>query len=171
MTAFRSESDGRAAALWHPAGAVIVRLLLGGVWLYAASHKVGHAGDFARMVYGYRVLHPDLVNLAAIAMPWMELVTGTLLVLGLLRRSAALVSCGLFAVFVVAIGLAMARGIDAPCGCFSVEAAGDPIGWFTLLRAAALGLLSAYLIFHPSRVAELDALWDRPARRQPTPTP
>jgi uncharacterized membrane protein YphA (DoxX/SURF4 family) len=165
MTPAHGERAGRGVSLlWHPAGAVVVRLLLGGVWLYAASHKVGHTGDFARMIYGYRVLHPELVNLAAITMPWMEVVTGALLVVGLLRRSAALVSCGLFAVFVVAIGLAMARGIDAPCGCFSVEPGTDPIGWVTLLRAGVLALLSAYLIFHPSRVAELDALWERPGR-------
>ena len=121
--------------LWHGAGGLLVRLLVGGVLLYAGLHKVGHAADFARLVYGYRLLHTEVLNLVAIAMPWMEVVTGALLVLGLLRRSSGLVACGMFATFVVAIGLAMARGIDAPCGCFSVASESDRIGWATLLRA------------------------------------
>jgi uncharacterized membrane protein YphA (DoxX/SURF4 family) len=149
---------------WHPASAVIVRVLIGGTLLYSGLQKAGRTGDLARIIYGYRLLHPELVNLAAITLPWLELLTGTLLLLGLLRRSSAVVACGLFASFTVAVGLAMARGIDAPCGCFSLAPGSERIGWSVLLRDGVLALLAACLVGHSSRFAELDALLEKAGR-------
>jgi len=140
---------------------VAVRLLIGGVLLYSGLQKVGHVENLARIVYGYRVVHPELVNLVAMTLPWLEMLVGALLLLGLLRRSSAVGATGLFGVFVIAVGLAMARGIDAPCGCFSVAAGGERIGWLVLSRVSVLALLSAYLVFHPSRFAEVDALLEK----------
>lgn len=144
--------------LRHPAGAFAARLLLASVLLYAGLAKVGHAADLARIIYGYRLLHPELVDLAGMTLPWLEMLTGVLLLLGLLRPSASAVACGLFVGFVIAAGLAMARGIDAPCGCFSVGSASERIGWELLARDGLFALLSGYLVVHPSRFAEMDAL-------------
>ncbi len=149
--------ERKGSRLWnHPAGALGLRLLLAGVLLYAGLHKVGHSADLARIIYGYRLLHPELVNLAGMILPWLEILTGLLLALGLLRRSSAVVACGLFIAFMAAAGLAMARGIDAPCGCFSVASASERIGWGLLARDGLFALLSGCLIVHPSRFAEMD---------------
>ena len=141
---------------------MVARLLLAGVLLYAGLGKVGHTGELARVVYGYRILHPDLLNLAAMTLPWVEILTGALLLLGLLRPSAAAVSCGLFSAFIVAAGLAMARGIETPCGCFSMASTSERIGWGLLVRDGILALLSALLILHPSSFLEIDALLEQP---------
>jgi len=154
-----SRPEGRGSAiLWHPAGAVGARLLLSSVLLYAGLSKAGHAGELARIVYGYRILHPDLVNLAAITLPWIELSAGALLLVGLLRPSAAVVAGGLLGAFIVAVGLAMARGIEAPCGCFSLALTGERIGWWLLARDGILALLGVYLVLHPARCLEMDSL-------------
>ncbi|UCH35926.1 MAG: DoxX family membrane protein [Armatimonadota bacterium] len=148
----------RANPLWHPAGAVAARLVLGGIFLYSGVSKIGHVADLARIINGYRILHLEMVNFPALTLPWLEIIVGAMLLLGLLRRSSALVSCGLYGVFIIAVGLAMARGIESPCGCFSVAAESERIGWQVLVRDVFLGLLSAYLVVHPSRFAEVDAL-------------
>lgn len=170
---------GRAGSglLWHPGGAMVARLLLAAILLYSGLAKAGHTGELARIVYGYRILHPDLLNLAAMTLPWLELLTGALLLVGLLRPSAAVVACGLFSAFMIAAGLAMARGIDAPCGCFSVAWTSERIGWGLLARDGVFALLSGHLIVHPSRFAEMDALLVRsplvttapPLNRAPSP--
>ena len=147
--------------LWHPAVAIVVRLLLGGILIYTGLQKLDHPHEFARIISNYRILHPQLVNLPAIILPWLEVMVGALLLLGLLRPSSAVIACGLFALFTLALGLAMARGIASPCGCFSTAANSERIGWGVLLRDCVLVLLSAYLIVHPSRFAELDGLLEK----------
>jgi hypothetical protein len=81
--------------LAHPIAGAICRLLLGGIFLYTAVPKLLHPDAFARLVNGYHVLHPELVNLVGITLPWMELTVGACLVLGLRSQSAALVAAGL----------------------------------------------------------------------------
>ncbi|NIM05269.1 MAG: DoxX family membrane protein [Armatimonadetes bacterium] len=151
--------------LLHPIALVVARLTLAAVLLYAGIHKVSHTGELARIIYGYRLLHPELVNLVAMTLPWIELLTGATLLLGLLRRSGAVVACALFGVFILAAGLAMARGIDIPCGCFSVAATSERIGWGLIVRDVVFALLGAYLIFVPLRFAEIDSLLDRSSSR------
>jgi len=156
-------NDARPASfLWHPAGAVAARLGVGTVLVYAGLHKMGHAGELARIVYAYRLVHLEMVNLVAMILPWLEMLAGILLVLGLLRRSSALVACALFGLFAAAVGLALFRGIDVLCGCFSLVPGGERIGWGVLLRDGALAVVSACLIAHPSDVAALDAFGSRP---------
>jgi uncharacterized membrane protein YphA (DoxX/SURF4 family) len=149
-------SRGGVSMTWRSLAGVASRLLLGGILLYSGALKLGHSAELARVINGYRLLHVELVDIPAIALPWLEIVLGALLVLGLLRRSTALLACGLFATFVVAIALAMARGIDTPCGCFSVAAGSEHVGWGVLSRDALLAMLSAYLVVDPSVAWELD---------------
>ncbi len=55
--------------LSHPITGAVCRLLLGGIFLYTAVPKLTHPAEFARLVYGYRILDPSLVNLAGITLP------------------------------------------------------------------------------------------------------
>ena len=150
-------AGGLRAAAWHPASSLIGRVLIGGLLLYTGWQKVGHGAELARVMYGYRLLDPQLLNLAALCLPWVEVLAGVSLVTGLLRRSGALVATGLFALFALAVWLAILRGIQAPCGCFTVVGTAERIGWAVLLRDIALLAVSLYLVLHPSRVAEADA--------------
>lgn len=148
----------------HPAWALGARLLLGGTLVYSSLHKIGQAADLARIAYGYRLLHPELVNLFAFTLPWLELLTGALLLVGLLRHSAALTAMLIMAGFTLATAMAMARGIETPCGCFSLAWTGERVGLEVIVRDTALALVAAYLVWYPYRPAELDRLWDREAR-------
>lgn len=125
-------------------------LLLGGVLLYASLDKIAHPADFARIVYHYQLIGPSqrigplVPNLLAVTLPWIEVVLGLALISGVWRREAALLTGGLVAVFIVAVGAALARGIDIEnCGCFSVSGVGRRAGFG--LIAADLGLLLAAL--------------------------
>lgn len=113
-----------------------------------AAPAVTGPAAFARVVYRYQVVGPDAswpplaANLVAVTLPWVELLAGLLLLCGVWRREAALVVALLLAVFVAAVGSAVARGIDLEnCGCFSLAGEGRRAG--ALLIASDLGLLAA----------------------------
>jgi len=136
--------------LIDPLTGAICRLLLGGIFLYAACPKLLHPAEFALLVNGYRLLHPDLVNLAGITLPWVELIAGALLVLGVLPQSAALVAGGLLVAFIGGGFLALMRGLQIECGCFFPFMGGSKLNWVLFPRDLGMLLLAARVITWPS---------------------
>jgi len=128
----------------------VARLLIGGIFIYASLPKLLRPDEFARLVYGYRILHPDLVNLAGITLPWIELIAGLFLVIGLLPRASALVLGGMLCVFLAAGALAMVRGLEIGCGCFFPFMLDEEIGWGLLVRDGILLLLPLQVLIWPS---------------------
>jgi putative oxidoreductase len=147
--------------LRHPALHWVLALTVGWVFVYASFAKIADPRAFTRIVYHYQVVGPSAsfgfvpANLVAVVLPWVELIAGVLLILGLWRREAAAVTAILLAVFVAAVGSTMVRGIDIQnCGCFALDATGRAAGW--KLIAGDLALLAAALVVAvvPPRAAE-----------------
>lgn len=122
-----------------------LRLLLGAVFLYASYDKILHPEAFAKAVYNYQILPDDLVNLAALSLPWLELMIGLCLVTGIWMPGATTLSTALLAVFIGALGFNQMRGLDIHCGCFSTQATDGPAGFWTILRDFAFLAVSVYL--------------------------
>jgi uncharacterized membrane protein YphA (DoxX/SURF4 family) len=59
----------------------------------------------------------------ALVMPWLELLAGLALILGIWTRASAVLVGVLLLVFVAAISLNLARGNAIDCGCFDVALA------------------------------------------------
>jgi uncharacterized membrane protein YphA (DoxX/SURF4 family) len=134
-----------SAFLRHPRLHLVLRLLLGGFFAYASLDKIANPAAFARIVYQWQIAGPVASNLAAVTLPWVELVAGVLLIAGAWKREAALVIALLLVVFLGAAGSVLARGIDVlNCGCTSVARTEAPsswppawtrgVGWFLLTR-------------------------------------
>jgi uncharacterized membrane protein YphA (DoxX/SURF4 family) len=126
----------------------LFRLALGVVILAAALPKIADPGSFAVDIHNYRLLPAVLENVAALTLPWIELVAGVALVLNLAPKAGTLVAGGLMVVFLIAIGLAVARNLDIECGCFGTYDA-SRTGWATLLRDA--GFLALAVLGWPRR--------------------
>ncbi len=123
-------------------------LALGGVFVYASLDKIAKPLDFARILYHYQIIGPSATipplapNLVAVTLPWVELVAGLMLIVGVLRREAAGVVGVLLVAFLAAVGSALYRGIDIEnCGCFTLSGEGRRAG--LLLISSDLGLLAA----------------------------
>jgi len=138
------------ATLGHPVVGACCRLLIGGIFIYTSYPKLLRPDEFARLVYGYRIIHPDLVNLVGITLPWVELVAGIFLVIGIIPRSSALVLAGLLALFIVAGFLAFIRGLDINCGCFFPFMGDHKLDWDLLVRDAILTLFALQVLLWPS---------------------
>jgi uncharacterized membrane protein YphA (DoxX/SURF4 family) len=127
------------------------RVVVGMVFLVAAADKVGNPEAFARSIANYRLLPLELVNLPALILPWLELLIGLMLLVGVRIRAAAAVAAVLLVVFTAALVSALARGLDIHCGCFSQTAA-ERIGWGRVVEDAGLLVLAVLLVvWTPSR--------------------
>jgi len=146
----------------HSALALPARLYLAGVFLFACWHKIADPHSFAVDVATYQILPLALVNFMAIVLPWVELVAALQLALGLRTRAAALTISGMMVMFLVAISLALARGLDLSCGCFASQgAAEDPISYKTVVRDAAWLLLAVYVMIFDKTPLGLDRILSR----------
>jgi uncharacterized membrane protein YphA (DoxX/SURF4 family) len=131
---------------------VRVQIALGIFFVAAALPKVVDPPAFAHMVYNYRLVPGALVNVMALVLPWIELLAGLALILGIWTRTSAALVGALLGVFVVAISVNLARGNAIDCGCFDVTAAGKSVAerladmrWVVIRDAGMLVLVAQIL--------------------------
>ena len=122
------------------------QVTLGALFLFAALAKIVDVASLAREVHNFHLVPFWSEHLVAMILPWVELLAGLALVLGIRPRAGAWVAGALLVGFTAGVALAMARGLNFECGCFGT-AAGTRIGWAKLgenlgmLALAALGSL------------------------------
>lgn len=144
--------------LSHPWLTVRTQIALGVFFIVAALPKIADPPGFAHMIYNYRLLPGPLVNLAALTMPWAELLMGVALICGIWRRTAATLVGVLLAIFIVAISVNLLRGNAIDCGCFDVAEAGKSVEqkfadmWEVIFRDVGMLLLVAQGLFGAARV-------------------
>jgi putative oxidoreductase len=110
--------------LAHPWLTVRVQIALGAIFVAAALPKIADPPSFAHMIFNYRLLPGNLVNASALVMPWLELLAGLALILGVWRGAARNLIALMLVVFIAAIAFNLARNNAIDCGCFDVSAAG-----------------------------------------------
>jgi uncharacterized membrane protein YphA (DoxX/SURF4 family) len=117
------------------------QIAIGAVFLYAALPKIGDPASFADQIHNYRMLPVALENLLAMTLPWVELIIGLALILGVRARCGAAVAVLLMGVFLAGIAQAVYRGLDIECGCFGTGD-GSKVGFRRLAEDVGLLLLS-----------------------------
>lgn len=116
-----------------------LQLLLGLLYLWSSAPKIRQPYDFLGSVYNYELVGPKLGILAAITIPWLELLIGICLIGGIFVGGALLISTGLGVMFTYVLSSALYRGLEITCGCFG---SAEIIGYPTLIRALAVLLVS-----------------------------
>jgi thiol-disulfide isomerase/thioredoxin/uncharacterized membrane protein YphA (DoxX/SURF4 family) len=96
----------------------VIRILLGLLLIVTGALKVGHPAELASAIAGFQLLPPAIIGPLAFGIPYIEVLLGACLVLGLFVRTVAIVSAVQFAVYAAAIASAVLRHIPANCGCF-----------------------------------------------------
>jgi len=132
---------------------LILRLLLGMVFLYAAYTKLRQPWMlFAMSIDAYQILPAWAAMLLGHWLPWLELLIGVFLVAGILLRYTAATATGLLVVFFALMARAYLKGMAIDCGCFGL---GEAITPGTLARDGALLALSIALTFLNMRVKRI----------------
>lgn len=114
------------ALLCSPWLTVRVQIALGAIFVAASLPKLVDPPSFAHMIYNYRLVPGFAINAIALLMPWLELLSGVALILGIWRRPAAAIIGAMLLVFVVAISINLARDNAVNCGCFDLASANKP---------------------------------------------
>ncbi len=138
-------------ALTHPWLTVRVQIALGAIFIAAALPKIADPPSFAHMIYNYRILPGGLINISALVMPWVEVLAGLALILGVWVKPSRWIITLLLVTFMIAITINLARGNAIDCGCFDVSAANltheERIKdmWMVLIRDAGMLLMCAQM--------------------------
>jgi uncharacterized membrane protein YphA (DoxX/SURF4 family) len=126
------------------------RWILGGIFIYASIDKIIAPDHFAKIIYGYYLFPEYSINLIAIILPYLEMVTGVAMIAGIYPRSAGIILGALLLFFSIAISINLVRGVEFDCGCFSVDEPGYLLTAKQLLvRDIILFLFSIYLVVFP----------------------
>ena len=124
---------------------LLVRVVLGFVFIYAAVTKISDPEGFSQAIYNYKLLPLFLVNIFAIILPWIELSAGVLLVFGISVKENSAIISGLLIVFILAVLISLFRGLDINCGCFGTVD-GSKVGLQKILENIGLLVLGFILI-------------------------
>jgi cobalt-zinc-cadmium efflux system protein len=112
----------------------LCRILLGAIFVYASWGKILDPAAFARIVANYQIVSAGTGRLAALFLPYLELVCGVCLIINRWPRGSALIVAGLMLVFMAALGYNIYRGIDVHCGCFTLNETATGSMWLSLIR-------------------------------------
>lgn len=130
----------------HYIVSTVVRFVLGAIFIAAGIPKILDTASFAGAVFNYNLLPDMLVNIFAITLPWLEVIVGSLLIIGFWLPGTVILYNLLMIVFIGALSYNTARGLDISCGCFSTEP-GDIIDMNTIFRDIIILSASTYLFF------------------------
>ncbi|MBK8382988.1 MAG: DoxX family membrane protein [Ignavibacteria bacterium] len=130
---------------------LILRLIVGGTFIYACAGKLLNQELFARAIYNYKFLPDVFINIFAIVMPYLELVTAVFLILGIFKRGSAFMIIVMLIVFIISLTQAYARGLDISCGCFSLETVSEKSDILLRIIEDIFLLVASFIIFIKSK--------------------
>lgn len=107
-----------SSRLTSPWLTIRVQFVLAAIFVVAGFGKIVDPPGFAHEIHNYRLVPGTSINAMALVVPWLEVVAGLALFVGVARRSAARVLGALLLVFIVALAINLARGRPVDCGCF-----------------------------------------------------
>lgn len=125
---------------------IALRIGFGAILIAASIDKLLHPIQFAQAVENYQVFGEVLSRWVAIWLPYLEILTGVLLILGIWFDAAAILNFLMMTIFFLALMQAYIRGLDINCGCFSVQG-GTKLGLGKLLYNLLLFGGSSILAF------------------------
>jgi uncharacterized membrane protein YphA (DoxX/SURF4 family) len=116
--------------------ALVLRLLLGGIFLFAGFKKLEDPQAVANSIQAFKIHffgHPmpdHVVLLSTYTVPWVEVVVGAAILLGFWTRAASLLYALLMATFIALVISVIQRDMDVTCQC---------LGRFKLFCSGPLG--------------------------------
>ena len=124
----------------------LIRLFVGGVFLIAGLIKIkGSSSRLLIAILGYELVPRGAATILVYVLPWLEIIVGGLLILGLWSHLTVLVGAGLLAVFLSGIVTSLLRGMNNDCGCYQSL---TPVQWKLAYRNLIIMalLLPIYLL-------------------------
>ncbi|MEE8149308.1 MAG: MauE/DoxX family redox-associated membrane protein, partial [candidate division Zixibacteria bacterium] len=90
--------------------ALMARIILAGIFIYAAYYKIVDPAAFGKSIWNYHILPAQTINIIAIVLPWLEVLAGIALLVGAYYRGAILWISIMLAFFITALASTIYRG-------------------------------------------------------------
>ena len=139
----------------------VLRLGLGGMFIYSAWSKIQDPGMFQVMVDNYRMLPACVTALFAVTMSMAELLVGAMFLFTKWTREAAFATAVMLAMFIVALAQAQVRGLDISCECFGEAEKESRAVLVALVRDVVLVAPVVWLVVNGRRrwIADFRRIW------------
>ena len=124
-----------------------LKFVLGLVFIIAGIQKIIDPNAFADSIANYRVFPIFTINFFAITVPWIELVSGILLIFNKHVKENSLLLGSLLLIFIVQVFSALIRGLDFECGCFGTNDA-TRVGWMKIFENIGLLFIAVIIFFY-----------------------
>ena len=104
------------------AAALVIRLILGGLFLAAGLSKVGAPLKTLATIYSYQIVVPDwIASIIAYGLPWMEILLGLAMLAGLWLPVTTGWIAAMLAMFALLTVQAWWRDLPIDCGCVDLS--------------------------------------------------
>ena len=114
---------------------LIFRVILGIIFIYASYDKILDPAAFSKNIHNFHLTPVAIENLAALIIPWLELIIGVLLIIGLFLEGTTSIIIVLLVFFIFILSQAVFRGIDVHCGCFKTDVKTENVNFqFELIK-------------------------------------
>lgn len=98
-----------------------IRSVISLTFIITGLLKVLAPSTFLEAIEGYQLVPYSIAFGMAFFLPWLEIVTGISLFIPSLSKGAAQILFLLVIIFIVALSVSWARGLDIQCGCFGAN--------------------------------------------------
>lgn len=133
-----------------------LRLVLGLTLLVFGASKLFDLGGFSDTVLSYRILPVALAEAYAVALPWAEVIIGSLLILGLGLRFVAPAAILVIASLIGGTaGNLYLLGTGGPCGC--LPGLDWPLGTSHLVAQVVMLIMATQIWLHKGEFLSLDS--------------
>ena len=130
------------------------RIYLALVFIISGLDKINDLASFSQSIENYRLFPIQIINILAIIIPWIELVSGAILFLGLYIKENSLIISTLLLVFTMAIISAILRNLDIDCGCQGTFD-GQKVGLLKVIENTSLLIVGIVNFLNPDQVLRL----------------
>lgn len=122
-----------------------IRIFIAFIFIFSGAEKIANPSAFSDSITNYKIFPLFSVNFIAIFIPWLELITGVLLLFGIWIKENALIINTLLCIFILLVAIAVFRGLDINCGCFGTKYA-QKVG-FLKIGENILLMFVTYLLY------------------------
>lgn len=108
---------------------------------------MSHPNDFLLIIENYQLLPSNAEKILTYILPWLEFAVGSMFVLGIYVRPAAIITISMLLVFSLIIAVNVIRGISFSCGCFSLslDKGGKMSAVWWIVRDIVLAIIAAFI--------------------------
>ena len=136
----------------------VFRIILGVIFIISGAAKLPELAAFVDQVEEANILPHALARAYGTALPYVEIVIGALLILGLLSRLAAGIGGLAGLSFIIGNSTRLHRGLYGECGCFGSIASLQFSTQEALIIDCVLLIMAIQILVHKGEFLSLDSV-------------